>query len=111
MGAGTAPRWCLSAFRWVRRGLHGRAGEREGARPRLALALRLLVRLRLRSGRLLVGEDRRLVLACSQPLELIAVDRLPLDEDLGDAVELLHVLAEHRECELVRFLDHAPDLV
>src|SRR5438270_5861170 len=111
MGAGTAPRWTRSAFGGIRRGLHGRAGQRERARARLALALRLLLRLRLGRGRLLLGEDARLVLVCEEPLELVAVDRLALDQDLRDAVELLHVLAEHRERELVRFLDHAPDLV
>src|SRR5256885_6534623 len=111
MGAGTAPRCFFSAFRWIGRRLHGRAGEREGPRARLALALRLLLRLRRGSGGLLLGEDGRLVLACGEPLELIAVDRLALDEDLGDAVELLHVLAEHRERELVRLFDDAADLV
>src|SRR4051794_26840042 len=102
MGVETAPRCALSAFGWIGRRLHGRTGEREGARARLALALRLLLRLWCRSGGLLLGEDGRLVLACGEPLELIAVDRLALDEDLGDAVELLHVLAEHRQRELVR---------
>src|SRR5256714_4763093 len=111
MGAGTAPRWLRSDLLGIRRRLHGRAGQREGARARLALALRLLLRLRLGRGRLLLGEDARLVLACKEPLELVAVDRLALDQDLRDAVQLLHVLAEHRERELVRLLDHAPDLV
>src|SRR6266516_7598923 len=111
MGVETVPRCSLSAFGWIGRRLHRRAGEWEGTRARLALALRLLLRLRLSSGGLLLGEDGRLVLACGEPLELIAVDRLALDEDLGDAVELLHVLAEYGERELVCFLDHAADLV
>src|SRR2546423_1704258 len=72
MGAGTAPRWTLSALCGIRRGLHGRAGQRERARARLALALRLLLRLRLGRGRLLLGADARLVLVCAEPSEPVA---------------------------------------
>src|SRR5207302_11476226 len=70
-----------SALGWIGRRLHGRAGQREGARARLALALRLLVRLGRSGGGLGLREDGRLVLARKQPLELVAVDRLALDQD------------------------------
>ena len=50
-------------------------------------------------------------LAREQPLELVLVDRLALDEELGDLVQLVHVLAEHLARALVRLLDHAADLV
>src|SRR5215470_19580868 len=93
------------------RALHGRARQWEGARTRaLALGLRLGLRL-VRLRRCLVREDRDLVLAGEQALELILVDRLALDQDRRDLVELVHVLAQHRQRELVRLLDHAPDLV
>src|SRR6478735_11127732 len=99
MGEGTFPRCSWSALGWIGRRLHRCTGKREGTRARLALALRLFLRLRCCRGGLLLGEDGRFVFACGEPLELIAVDRLALDEDLGDAVELLHVLAEHRQRE------------
>src|SRR5205823_3086342 len=100
-----------SALRGIRRGtLHRRAGKRERPRARLALALRLLLRLRLLDG-LLLREHGRLVLAGEQALELIAVDRLALDQDLRDLVQLVHVLAQDGERKLVRLLDHTADLV
>src|SRR5215218_5837264 len=64
------------------RRLHRRAGEgaRDWLRLRSAAALfGLRFRLCLRRG--LVREDAGLVLAGEQPLELVLVDRLALDED------------------------------
>src|SRR5436305_1417460 len=99
----------LGAFR--RRGLHGGAWERERPRLRLRRALRLLARLvRLRL-LFLLGEDLFLGGAGEQPLELILVDRLALDQDRRDPVKVGHVRLEHRLREVVRFLDHALDLV
>src|SRR5204862_1675333 len=86
-------------------------GSRERTRARaLALGLRLRLRLLRLCGRL-VREDGSLVLAGEQALELILVDRLALDEDRRDLVQLVHVLAQHRQSELVRLLDHTTDLV
>src|SRR5215212_10600509 len=73
---------------WGRR-LHGRARQRERPRLRLGLALRLRSRLRRSSG-LLVGEDVFLRLARQQPLELVFVDRLALDQDPRELVQLVH---------------------
>src|SRR3954453_12355891 len=101
----------LSAFGWVRRRLHRRAGEREGPRARLRVAARLALRRRLRDRLFLVREDRCLVLALEQTLELVAIDRLALDEDERDLVEVVDVLAERAERELMRLFDHAADLV
>src|SRR4051812_31852779 len=99
------------ALRGIRRRLHRRAGERERAGARLALALRGLLGSRWLGSHDLFREDRALVLACEEPLELILVDRLALDEDRRDLVQLVHVLTEHGERELVRLLDDAADLV
>src|SRR5215216_1050869 len=93
------------------RRLHRRARQRERTRLRLRAALRL--RLRERLARLLVHfrEDLVLRLAREQALELVLVDRLALDQDVRDAVQVVHVLAEHADRELVAVLDDAPDLV
>ena len=68
---------------------------------------------RLRLGGRLLRLDEHGVgrLACEQPLELVLVDRLALDEQLGDLVQLVHVLLEHLDREAVRLLDHPADLV
>src|SRR5512132_2369156 len=93
------------------RRLHGRARERAWDRLRLRALATLfggrlgLVRLRF------VGEDARLVLAREQPLELILVDRLPLDQEAGDAVQLVHVRLERRDGQLVRLFNYPADLV
>jgi hypothetical protein len=84
------------------------AGTAAGAA--FALGLRLGIGL-LRLRGCLVREDRALVLARQQALELIPVDRLALDQDVRDLVQLVHVRAKHGERELVRLLDHAADLV
>src|SRR5438067_5847948 len=102
------PGLALGAF--GRRGLHGRAGERERARLGLGQALRLFSRglgLRL----LVLGEDLLFRRAGEQSLELVLVDRLPLDQDPRDLVQLGHVLLEDGDGELVRLLDHALDLI
>src|SRR5260221_8460957 len=84
------------------RRLHRRAREGERARARLALALRLLRGRRRFRNRGFLGEEHTFVLAGEQPLELVAVDRLTLDEDHRDLVEVVHVVAEDAERELVR---------
>src|SRR5438128_12495520 len=91
------PAWIgLTLGAFGRRRLHGRPGDRErpGLRLGLALLLGFGLGLRLRSQGLL-REDRFLVLAGEQPLELILVDRLALDEDQRDPVQLVTVLLEH----------------
>src|SRR6187402_2875432 len=93
----------------VGRRLHRRAGQRPGRRPEERLLLRVGL-LGRRRGRLL-GEDRLLGLPLEQTLELALVDRLALDEDRRQLVELGHVLAEHRRRLVVRLLDHPADLV
>src|SRR5215218_1706177 len=85
-----------------------RLRERPRLRLREALPLLLLGGLRLRN---LVREDRLLPLPGGQPLELILVDRLALDEDRRDPVQLLHVLLEHTCRAVVRLLDDAADLL
>src|SRR6266496_311313 len=102
------PPLAFSAFGWRR--LHGRAGQRERARLRLREALRLLGRclgLRL----LFLREDVFLRATREQALELVLVDRLALDQDRRDLVQLGHVFLEHGDCQLVGLLDHALDLV
>src|SRR5688572_26953323 len=90
--------------------LHGLPGERERLRLRNALAA--VVRLRL--GRLRLGgllrEDIFLGSALEQLQELILVDRLALDEDRRELVQLLQVLLEHLPRPDVRLLDDAADL-
>ena len=58
-----------------------------------------------------LGENRLAGLAGEQALELVLVDRLALDQKLGDLVELVDVLGEDGSGPLVRFLDDAADLV
>src|SRR3954452_24568119 len=92
----------------------GQAGARMRARTgalaggALLLDGRSLGRLGLL---LLVGEDLILGLALEQRDELLCVDGLAVEEDLGDAVELLATLGEDLLGGLVRFLDDAADLV
>src|SRR6266550_8133767 len=95
-----------------RRRLHGRPGDRE--RPGLRLGLALLLGLGLGlwlDRRRLFSEDRFLFFAGEQPLELILVDGLALDEDQREPVQLVAVLLEDLRCSHVRFLDHAADLI
>ena len=69
-------------------------GKRERARLRLRAALRLLRRLGRGSGS---GrrEDGVFALAGEQPHELVLVDRLALDQDLRDPVQVVDVLEQH----------------
>ena len=60
---------------------------------------------------LVAAEDLFLGLAGEQLDELLALDRLALEQDLRDVVELLAVLGEDVARRLVRLLDDAPDLV
>src|SRR5436190_363241 len=105
------------AWRLALRGLgRRRLGERrarERERPWLRLRPRLPLGLGLadRAGRDLLREDIVLGRAGEQPVELILVDRLALDEDRGELVELVEVLVEHGDCAVVRLLDDAPNLV
>src|SRR5437763_1445151 len=102
-------RLALVAFgRWR---LHRRTGQGEGPRLRLRKSLRLLAwRLRLRL-LVFVGEDLLLRRAGEQALELVLVDRLALDQDRRDLVQLGHVLLEHGDGKVVRLLDNTLDLV
>src|SRR5215475_4897379 len=86
---------CLAGLGFRR--LHCRAGpgQWEGPTERFPLAIRL--GLGLGRGLLLGREHLLLGLAGEQPLELIFVDRLALDQDLREPVEVVHVLAEHCE--------------
>src|SRR3954468_150907 len=90
----------------------GQAGARERAR---GLAARALGSGLARDGRArrrsLGAEDLILGLAGEQALELLLLDRLALDEDLGDRAQLLAVLGEELLGALVRGLDDAADLV
>src|SRR5262249_11274255 len=89
--ANRSVRLLAGAFRFGR--LHGRAGKRE--RPRLAGRAGLWLRLGLRLGLRRGLEHVVLVLAGKQPHELVLVDRLALDQDLRDPVEVVDVLAQH----------------
>src|SRR3954453_21698120 len=82
------------------RRLHRGARERERLRLRDAAALLGLRRLLRRSG-LRVGEDVVLRVSREQPNELVLVDRLALDEDPRDPVQVVHVLLEHAAGEVV----------
>src|SRR5262249_13326184 len=110
--AGTPPFWRRTKLRAFGLGrLHGRARQREGPRLRQLPALRLQLLLLLGGLRVQLGEHGRLVLAREQALELILVDRLALDEDLRDPVQVVHVLAQHAQSELVPVLDDPAHLV
>src|SRR5918994_3811133 len=79
---------------WIRLGrLHRDTRDRAGLRFRGRLALGLASGLLLKR-RLLLREDRLLGLAGQQPLELILVDRLAIDQDRRQHVQVVHVLAE-----------------
>src|SRR5262245_65185114 len=97
------------------RGAAGEAGARE-------LALGLLTVARhgagdlgtLRAGRKLLGllaPDLELGLALEQRLELVGLDRLALEQQLGDRLEVIAVLLEDVARHLVRSLDDPADLV
>src|SRR4051794_17740114 len=89
----------------------GQAGARQRTRAALALGGGLLDG-EGRSARRLVGtEDLLLGLAGEQRLELLLLDRLALDEDLGDDLERALVVGEDVLGALVRRLDDAADLV
>src|SRR6185437_5859765 len=62
-------------------------------------------------GWLLSAEDFLLVLAVEQCLELLLLDRLALDEDLGDLCQVVFVLGEDRLGAMVGRLDDAAHLV
>src|SRR5690242_13424747 len=90
----------------------GEARPRPRRRP-CALALRPL-RLRLRLDRLvlvLVDEDLALGLAVEEGDELVGVDRLALEQDLGDPIEVLAAIGEEIFGRLVGGLDDAADLI
>src|SRR5689334_2542012 len=97
--------------------LAGVAAGEPGPRPRVgagALALRAFGRRRrgrrLR-GLLVVGEDLRGGRAVEQGDELLGVDGLALEQQLGDLLELVAALVERAPGGLVGALDDAADLV
>src|SRR5215210_3169671 len=108
---GPAQNEALALRGFGRRRLHGRARQRERPRLRRAPLLLLGGALVARRRRRLVAEDDLLRLALEQPDELVLVDRLALDQDARDPVEVLQVLLERAAGERMRLLDHAPDLV
>src|SRR5262249_15047176 len=87
------------------------AGPRSWHRPRalapglLGLGL-YLGRLRLLGVR--AAEDLLGALAREQPLELLRLDRLALQQDLRDPVERVAAFGEQVARRLVRLLDDAP---
>src|SRR4051794_36660866 len=90
----------------------GQAGARERARGLATRALGSGLARDGRAGRRSLGaEDLILGLAGKQGRELLLLDRLALDEDLGDRAQLLAVLGEQVLGALVRGLDDAADLV
>src|SRR5215208_2747685 len=96
--------------------LAGVAAGVPGSRPRDwpgALALGLFrLRRRLGGGRgLLLDEDVLRGGSFEQSGELLGVDRLPLEQDLGDVVELVVLVGEQVLGSLVGGLDDAADLI
>src|SRR4051812_50081734 len=90
----------------------GQAGTRERARGLAARALGSGLARDGRAGRRSLGaEDLILGLAGEQGRELLLLDRLALDEDLGDRAQLVAVLGEQVLGALVRGLDDAADLL
>src|SRR4051812_12098900 len=63
-----------------------------------------------RLGLLVGAEDRGLGLAGKQPYELVRLDRLATEQDLGRGVQVRAVCAEDVAGDLVRLLDDAADL-
>src|SRR5438270_270259 len=95
----------------------GRATRKPGPRQRprsraFGTALRGLRawRRRLRDHGLVGSEDLLLGLAVEQLDELLALDGLPADKDLGGVVELVAVLPQDVAGGPVRLLHDAPDL-
>src|SRR5262249_45030343 len=97
----------------VLRGAAGETRTRELALARLTLARDRARQLR-RLGRgklLLLAPDLELGLALEQRLELLGLDRLALEEQLADRLEVAPVLLEDVDRHLVGALDDPPDLV
>jgi len=67
--------------------------------------------LRLGRGLGLRREDGIFALAGEQAFELVLVDRLALDEDLRDPVQVVDVVEQHLAGDVVPFLDDPTDLV
>jgi hypothetical protein len=105
----------LRLLREVEARLGGAAGQprpRQRARGVAARTLRRAGRQRdLGRRRRLGAEDVFLALPFEQRLELLALERLALDEDLGDRLERRAVLAEDVLRGLMGALDDAADLV
>src|SRR6185312_6793186 len=91
----------------------GEAGTGNRARGRLALGALGLHRRRrkLRLGGVLVAEDLALALAVEQREELLLLDRLAPNEDLGDLFQVAVVVGEDAAGALVGRFDDPPDLV
>src|SRR3954447_24435396 len=88
-----------------------RPRQRLGPGRRLALALRRRLRRRRRIYRLIGAEHVAFGLAVEELYELLALDRLPPEQDVGHVVELVAVLLEHLARGLVGLLHHPPDLI
>src|SRR5262249_38943513 len=99
--AGLGGAACEPGPRQRPRGLAARALGRSGG-------VRALGRAGADLGR---AEDLFLGLAGEQRLELLAFDRLALEQQLGDRLEVLAVLGEDVLGRLMRALDDAADLV
>src|SRR5204863_368624 len=95
-------------------GVGGDTERKVSGRPRRggarALGRRLFHRQRRRARRLLRPEDLLLGLAGQQRLELVLLDGLALDEDLGDRHERVAALGQDVLRALVRALDDPADL-
>src|SRR3954454_12917573 len=88
-----------------------RPRQRLGPGRRLAFALPRRLRRRRGIHRLVGAEDVAFGLAVEELDELLALDRLAPEQDVGHVVELVAVLLEHLARRLVGLLDHPPDLV
>src|SRR5262249_53957043 len=91
----------------------GRRRRRGGGPARGPGGLLLALCARPVGGRLLVlrAEDVRLRLSAHQAQELLALDGLAPEEDLGEPVEVVAVLGEDAPRAPVRVLDDVADLV
>src|SRR5204863_8133495 len=93
------------------RGAARQSRARERARARHRPVGRSRRRRQLGAGRLVRAEDLGLGLAGQQALEVLALDRLPPDQDLADLLQALAMVGEDVLGLLVGGLDDAADLV
>src|SRR5207342_2503286 len=110
------PNRSIGELAWLRRLRRLAGGDVAGEREADAAGAAGLLAGLLGDGRvgllgLLVGEDLLGCLAREQPLELVGVERLVLDQDLRHRLELGDVRGQHLAGPLVGRLDDAADLV